>query len=491
MELKDNLIQRINIKQGCERDPEKQLAAIELCKRGIINFFTFFLWTFDPREGVKDIPFVPWEYQEHYIKGIEQDIIKGESSLTEKSRDMGVTWMLLAVFLYRWLFFNESFLLGSRKEELVDKIGDMDTHFERLRYMLNKLPDWMVEACGYDRRNSGYLKIFKTTGASLIGESMTPEFSRQGRYKAILLDEFAFVDNAEMVWRACGDSAPCKLSVSTPNGRANFFSRLRESGKIRVNTLHWRQHPKKDEAWYEKQKESRTERDIAQEIDINYTISSGTPFYGGYREDLHTSTFSFNPFRELLVGWDFGYIHPAVVVTQLDDKDRWIILRESMGHNTTIHHFADHIISMLNTEYPRCRFLHFGDPACVQVNDKSEFTSYQILLTKGVQIIYRQSEYRQRKEIIEHRLHTLHDGKPALLVDKNCVIIREGFKGGYRYPELKDGQQFVKKFEFPFRDGYYEHLMNAMEYIAVNIFSPVASKNITHQDNRIMVMDNV
>ena len=108
-----------------------------------------------------------------------------------------------------------------------------------------------------------------------------------------------------------------------------------------------------------------------------------------------------------------------------------------------------------------------------------------------MQIIYRQSEYRQRKEIIEHRLHTLHDGKPALLVDKNCVIIREGFKGGYRYPELKDGQQFVKKFEFPFRDGYYEHLMNAMEYIAVNIFSPVASKNITHQDNRIMVMDNV
>lgn len=202
---------------------------------------------------------------------------------------------------------------------------------------------------------------------------------------------------------------------------------------------------------------------------------SGKPFYQGFKNNLHTGIFEAIKSKELLVGWDFGYHHPAVVVTQLDLKDRWIWLREFLGRDILIDKFADYIISQLNIFYPGCRKIHFGDPAANQVGDKSEMTSAQILKSKGIDLITRWSSYRQRKEIIEGRLAKLAGDKPMLMLDKrHCEICIDGFAGGYHYPVRKDTQQFEGRFELPFKDGFYEHCINAGEYIAVNVFTPTA-----------------
>src|SRR3990167_2095104 len=163
------LIERAEIIRACQSNYAKRAAALALCRKDILSFFKYFLWTFDPRKEIKDVPFVLYEpYQTEYVKNINQDIISEEDSLTEKSRDMGVTWMILGVFVYRWLYFDENFLVGSKTEDDCDTIGDMKTHFERMRYMIEKLPDWMLKECGVERRkdskeilNSGYLKLFK------------------------------------------------------------------------------------------------------------------------------------------------------------------------------------------------------------------------------------------------------------------------------------------------------------------------------------------
>lgn len=125
-------------------------------------------------------------------------------------------------------------------------------------------------------------------------------------------------------------------------------------------------------------------------------------------------------------------------------------------------------------------------------NDKSEFTSWQILASGGIILSYRTSEYRQRKEIIERKLSTLIGSLPSLLVDKRyCKTANDGFLGGYHYPDFKQGQSMNVKFEAPFKDGFYEHVMNAGEYIAVNLFSPI--KNIKTYRNKpeIKSRDNI
>lgn len=205
---------------------------------------------------------------------------------------------------------------------------------------------------------------------------------------------------------------------------------------------------------------------------------AGKPYYQGFNHQIHTGHYEAISGRPLLIGWDFGFHYPACVITQLDLQDRWIWLREIMGRDITIHKFADRVIEMLNTHYPKFRAKHMGDPAARQHSDKSEYTCQEILAQKGIDLITSFSTYRQRKEIIEGKLSTLAGTKPMLLVDSRyCKIAVDGLLGGYHYPEIKSQQQFEGKHELPYKDGFYEHILNAAEYIAVNTFEATEISN--------------
>lgn len=482
MELRSNLLERANMSVECAKSLDRQNAAYELCKRDISYFFKYFGWTYDPRITPSDLPFLTYEYQEQYIHELSQDIQLGISELIEKTRDMGVTWMVLSVFVYRWLFFSESFLVGSIVEGKVDTIGDMDSHFERMRYIISKLPKWLLDRCGYNARNSAYMRIYKDDGSSITGESMNAQFSRQGRYKAILLDEFAFIQSSVTVWRACGDSSPCKIVVSTPNGSNNMFAQLRKSGKIKVKTFHWTKHPKKDLAWYEKQKENRSAKDIAQELDINYTISAGDPFYQGFSRALHMRQMRITVEKELVLSWDYGFRHPNCTIHQISAEGIWIIVDNIFGENQTIDEFAEYVQEYLNSNYQGFQYRHkgFGDPAGRQASDKSRRSSEQILNEMGFSVTSIPSNsvfsgYASRKAIIEKKLRTLIGGVPSLVINDtpNNGIIVEAFEGGYRFP---DANKYGGINEKPVDDGWYEHPMNCVEYFAINMFKVIEQK---------------
>lgn len=248
---------------------------LRLCSmHDTVFFFNAFLWTYDDRTPLKHLPFLTYEYQIEYIQLIEDHIVRGEDLLTEKARDMGATEIVLGVFLKRWLFNGDSFLTGSRIEKYIDEKGNMQTHFERLRYKLGFIPYWMLPV-GFDARlHSGYMKLVNPESKNaIIGEAMTKDFSRQGRFKAELLDEFAFADDPEATWRATADSTPCRLPVSTANGEDNYFFQLRDGGSIKVHTLDWKKHPKKTPQWYEGEKLRRRAEDLAREVDIDYKIA--------------------------------------------------------------------------------------------------------------------------------------------------------------------------------------------------------------------------
>lgn len=202
---------------------------------------------------------------------------------------------------------------------------------------------------------------------------------------------------------------------------------------------------------------------------------SGKPFYDGYDHNIHAGEFEYVEGKPLDVAWDFGFHFPAVLVTQDDQFDRWVWLREKLGRDITIHKFADQVITWLNDNFGKgAIYRHYCDPAGNQNNDKSEETSIEILQSKGINPISKQSTYRTRKEIIEGKLSTIINSKPALLVDKRyCPIACDGFMGGYHYPEHKSLARYSDGLELPFEDGYYEHVMNCGEYIAVNRFKAV------------------
>lgn len=483
--IKENLIFRFRIGKGCEQSQYKLASLVELIKRDPVNFFDLCLWTYDPRRKEKHLPFILYDFQEDLVRKIDKAITQKTDVLIEKSRDMGVSWLILGSFLRRWLFFNESFLVGSRKEELVDKLTDIDSLFEKMRYMLKYMFPFLLPV----KYNSSYMKISHPDGHIIAGESMNESFARAGRYNAVLLDEFAHIHTnlATNIWQASGDSTPCRIPVSTPKGKLNKFATLRESKKIEVQTIHWSKHPYKDDEWYEAEKKRRTETEIAQELDISYIASAGKPFYGGFRKETHTGDFELTPDKVLLLGFDYGYHSPCCVFSQIDAKGRWIIHDMLLGEDETIRKFAPKVKAHLNIYYKGYQIRCYGDPAGNQKSDKDEKTTVEILRDEGFSVISKPSNtahtnYVARKDIIEGRLTTIIDGLPALLVHSRCIMITEAFEGGYHYPTP---DRFGRESEEPFDDEYFSHPCNSLEYIAVNVFSPVKRKQMTTANSQL------
>lgn len=203
----------------------------------------------------------------------------------------------------------------------------------------------------------------------------------------------------------------------------------------------------------------------------------GTPFYQGFMEGLHKRTLSYTKHKLLIRSWDYGYHHPACSIHQIDAKGRWLVLKEILGTEVTIDRFGEFVKSICQELYPNMEWQDCGDPAGTQKSDKNELTSVEILASRGIFVSSKPSTYRERKEIIERKMATLIDGLPSVLVDSGCTIIVDGFLGGYHYPIRKQNQAFNPSlFEQPFKDGYYEHLMNTVEYFAVNYFTGAETK---------------
>jgi len=233
--------------------------------------------TFDPRNierGLPSyIPFILFPRQEDYINWLMERWQNQEPGITEKSRDLGMSWLTVSVAATLCLF-REGLVIGfgSRKEEYVDKIGAPKSLFFKARKFIDALPvefkgSWNV------RRDCPHMRInFPNTGSCMSGES-GDGIGRGDRASIYFVDEAAFLDRPQLVEASLSATTNCRQDLSSVNGLNNPFAEKRHSGKLKVFTFHWRDDPRKDDAWYKKQCEELPAVVVAQEIDLNYSAS--------------------------------------------------------------------------------------------------------------------------------------------------------------------------------------------------------------------------
>ncbi len=446
------------------------------CRSNILLWFRYFAWTFDPRpnpfkqngRSIGRVPFVLYPFQMETVLRLNEAIENGEDLLVEKSRDMGLSWLICLVFEYRWLFHSgQQFLIGSRNFGSADTKGDLATLMEKCRFNLREQPSNMLPA-GFDFRKhdvSGRL-MNPQNGNTIIAEAATENFARGGRYTAVLLDEFAFWAWADGAYAAAGQSSLCRLVVSTPNGRKNRFALERFSEMTAVLTLHWSLHPFKDRVWYEVQKKRLLKHEIARELDISYEYSNRDRVYEEFTAQ-HIAKVAYNPDLEVLRSWDFGYHTPAVLALQRDEWGRVVVLKEWVGQRVVLKKFAqqvkDESIALFGAN---ARFRDVCDPAGHQHNDKSEDTSIEILKHMGIEPVgvrcgvvasidklrHLMIEVRDvpvkedphpspplKGEGAEPAESFMREGRhmmksPAFLVDgEKCPVLVDALQGGYRY----------------------------------------------------------
>jgi len=473
---KNALDQRVNILRACEKDKNARAIAIQTCRDDPVFFINNFGWTFDPRRAPFHFPFIMFPFQEDAVRWIVNKIRNGGDGLIEKSRDMGATWIFVWVLYYFYLLDNAfNGLLGSYKEKLVDDRTN-DSLFGKLDYCLQNTPKWMMPKRFKIKEHRNKLKLVNPEHFNLLtGDTMNPDFSRGARKNVVFMDEGAAWDYFREAWESAGDSTPCRLTVSTPQGR-NAFALLRETDIDRL-TLHWKLHPLKDMKWYEFQKLRRTDEEVAQELDISYQRSQVGRVYPEWNDVIY-GTLPYNPDLLLYVSWDFGKTdQTAIIWWQKDDKGVYIVDSYSnTGKNIDFYvPFITGVMPSDDYKYNKKdltlieehknwkKGTHFGDPAGRFRNQVTNKTVISVLNDYGIKINF----------LEDAKGHEIRKTETKILLRNLRVNENERTKElgaameNARYPEIRRGGGKEINSTKP-RHDWTSHYRSSVEYFAVN-----------------------
>lgn len=261
------------------RDKPSMLPGIKaFYKANPVQFICDWGMTTDPRNIERGlpalVPLVLFEKQLEWAHWILERWRAGEGGLTEKTRDMGCSVVAMSLFSTLCLFERDFVAgVGSRKESLVDKVGDPSTLFFKSRVFLRHLP---IEFRGGWRESdstcNSHMKIWIPETESVITGEAGDNVGRGGRTSIYLFDEKAHHRNQASIDMSLSQTTRCHIDLSSVNGM-NAFGEKRHSGKVPVFTFHWRDDPRKDQAWYDAECARLPAVIVAQEIDINYNAS--------------------------------------------------------------------------------------------------------------------------------------------------------------------------------------------------------------------------
>ena len=233
--------------------------------------------TADPRNVERGlpaiIPFILFPRQIEWINWAVNNWKTQQSPPTVKSRDMGLSWLSVALASVLCITHDDLVIgFGSRKEEYVDKIGSPKSLFHKGRQFISLLPPELRGGFIQGVSDPHMRLKFPNTGSVMVGEA-GDGIGRGDRASIYFVDESAFLERPQLIEASLSQTTNCRLDISTPNGLANPFAERVLSGRFDTFIFHWRDDPRKDDEWYENQKEKLDPVTVAQEIDINFAAS--------------------------------------------------------------------------------------------------------------------------------------------------------------------------------------------------------------------------
>ncbi len=235
-----------------------------------------FIWEYVRIEsgdiGSPLIPFELWPAQAGFIRAVEGNskIIAG------KSRQIGLTWLVLGWMAHEMLFKPGFAAVGISREEdsakeLVRRIGEV---------ILPNLPAWLTQDYRVaDMRWNGPRYQVQTMMIQIhhprkngrqqpksrfIGEQSSPESGRSFTANALLLDEWAIQEYAEQIWTAAypivnkPNFSGKVIGISTAKVNSFFHKvwndAVRHKNGFTPIFLNWRSDPRRTRDWYEQVK---------------------------------------------------------------------------------------------------------------------------------------------------------------------------------------------------------------------------------------------
>jgi hypothetical protein len=351
-----------------------QQAEWQLCSEDPARWVALWLWIEEPRllRGEDPIkPFVPFAYQVELCQWFVEvnEIPEQYDGFVSKARGLGASWIFAAMALWAWLFRPWRGILISRKEDLVDKKGDLNSLFGKIDFCIEHLPDWMLPVPTDEiftrYRMKNFLQHPHTT-AALIGEATTAKSTRGGRATFIIYDEAAFIPDFKTVFGTGSGTTYHRWAVSSESFEEgsdwwDMWHGVQDEQPEAVRELNWPLNPYFDHEWYVNE-QARWEKQgdlpgFLREYERN-PFSDDTWIYPTVRFIKHfdppefaESAFPhahYDPQEVLLVGVDPGRADDtAIVFMQMAGEDeprrvRWV---DSYSRNLMPAEYYAHILT--------------------------------------------------------------------------------------------------------------------------------------------------
>lgn len=226
-DFQGELARRLELERVTGSSPEMIAAATAFYAQSLPAFVADCCWVYEPRNASAGdpvrLPVVLFERQRAFLEWMVDHYKTKSSAPVEKSRDSGATWMAAAFAVWMWLFVpGSSFGFGSRKEELVDRAGDMNSIFEKVRSIVRNLPWYLVPEGFSEKTHSNFRRLLNPANeAAIVGEAGA-NIGRGGRTTVYVVDESAFVEQAESIEAALSATTDVRIDISSPQAGSLF-----------------------------------------------------------------------------------------------------------------------------------------------------------------------------------------------------------------------------------------------------------------------------
>lgn len=375
--------ERKDILAAAERDPEYQ----EWLRHALLDpdigdalFINAFCTTFDPRTKSEEdgggvighVPFLLWKEQEDAAREFGRAMDKGYPIGGEKSRDMGMTWIVLACIVKRWLLVpGFSALLGALTGDLLDNEKEPDSLFWRIKVLIQytlAVAPWLTpKGFNWDIHHTFAAVENPELGNTINGRAPTERFTVSGRKTVIYFDDWSKWEHGYEAWENAQASTNCRCATWTPNGTNHAWELAKSKGrfenvKIKIVNIHWKSDPrkaaeaicpitgKKYNIWLRKTigdvslgipGEMSYEKFLS-EYEIQYETSQKGRIYGSQMPHVGRGKFPYNPRHPTWTFWDYGTGDWCVVLfVQLNLQQlRFKIVDRIIGSNQGIEFYT-------------------------------------------------------------------------------------------------------------------------------------------------------
>lgn len=272
-DLHENIQFRIKLHGYLATDQKAQDAFLSMCRAYIPIAFNTSFFTLNPqkRPRERNQPFILRPAQIPAVEMLCECIDTGCDCGINKNRKEGASELCCKVYAAKALLEELShFILGSRKEELIDKSGDLYSLFAKVDSVMQYLPSWWKKQCGYDPKNdrTHLLMRIPYNDSRITGESTNENFGAGSRGTSILLDEFGRVDYsiAESIEGSVHDVSECVVYSSTHwLGVNHQFNRCLQKPSTKLISLMWSDNPEENMGLYK-----TPEPGVVELIDVEY-----------------------------------------------------------------------------------------------------------------------------------------------------------------------------------------------------------------------------